>query len=82
MAQIVIRDLDEEVKALLKRRAAIHDRSMEEEARHILGAAVRTAGRRTTKLGSRIATRFSGIGLGDDIEEFRGQAPRSSALEN
>ena len=40
MASITIRNLEEAVKARLRIRAAQHGRSMEEEARHILRAAV------------------------------------------
>jgi antitoxin FitA len=41
MASIVIRRLDDSVKAKLRMRAASHGRSMEEEAREILSAGVR-----------------------------------------
>jgi hypothetical protein len=37
----IVRDLEEEVKARLKRRAARHGHSMEEEIRHILRDAVK-----------------------------------------
>ena len=40
MAQFVVRNLDDEVTAALKRRARMHGRSMEEEVRHILGRAL------------------------------------------
>ena len=40
MASITIRNLDEDVKTRLRMRAAGHGRSMEEEARLILGEAV------------------------------------------
>jgi plasmid stability protein len=40
MASITIRKLDDRVKAKLRLRAARHGRSMEEEAREILGKAV------------------------------------------
>ena len=40
MASITIRNLDDQVKALLRMRAAEHQRSMEEEARIILRQAV------------------------------------------
>lgn len=40
MASITIRKLDEQVKLQLRFRAAVHGRSMEEEAREILSAAV------------------------------------------
>lgn len=41
MAAITVRDLDDEVRRRLKRRAAMHNRSMEAEVRAILGEAVR-----------------------------------------
>lgn len=40
MAQLVVRNLDEETKARLRRRAAERGRSMEAEAREILTEAV------------------------------------------
>ena len=40
MASITIRNLDDDVKTRLRMRAAGHGRSMEEEARLILGEAV------------------------------------------
>jgi plasmid stability protein len=40
MASITIRKLDDDVKSRLRVRAAIHGRSMEEEAREILKQAV------------------------------------------
>ena len=57
MAQFVVRGLEEEVKARLKRRAEHHGRSMEDEIRHILRNAVKESGRPITSLGSRIAAR-------------------------
>ena len=74
MAQLVVRNLDEEVKAKLRRRAAAHGRSMEEEVRAILRDAVKEGTRPKDGLGTRIAARFAGIGLRDDeeIPEFRG----------
>ena len=43
MGQFIVRNLEDDVKARLKRRAAHHKRSMEEEVRHILRDAVKTA---------------------------------------
>jgi plasmid stability protein len=40
MAQLVVRNLDEDVKIRLRKRAERHGRSMEEEVRDILRAAV------------------------------------------
>lgn len=41
MANVTIRNLDDEVLALLKKRAEAHHRSLEAELREILSAAVR-----------------------------------------
>ena len=41
MAQFIVRNLENDVKVRLKRRAARHGRSMEEEVRHILRDAVK-----------------------------------------
>lgn len=41
MASLTIRRLDDAVKARLRIRAARHGRSMEEEARHLLSAALK-----------------------------------------
>jgi plasmid stability protein len=76
MAQFVVRGLEEEVKTRLKRRAARHGRSMEEEVRHILRSAARDSIRPITKLGSRIAARFAGVGITTDLPELRGQAAK------
>jgi antitoxin FitA len=76
MAQILVRQLDDDVKAKLQRRARKHGRSTEQEVREILSNAVRGEERAPARLGSRIAARFSGIGLSDDIAELRGQPVR------
>ena len=78
MAQFIVRNLEEDVKARLKRRAAHHKRSMEEEVRHILRDAVKGQNQRVAKLGSRIAARFAEAGLTSDLPELRGQIPRSA----
>jgi plasmid stability protein len=44
-AQFVVRHLDDDVAARLKRRANRHGRSMEDEVRHILRTAVKDDGR-------------------------------------
>jgi antitoxin FitA len=73
MAQVVVRNIEDEIKARLKQRATEHGWSMEEEVRQILRAAVSERGRAPVKLGSRIAARFAGIGLQSELEELRGQ---------
>ena len=78
MGQVIVRDLEDDVKMRLKRRAARHGRSMEEEARHILRDAVKQQDQRVAKLGSRIAARFAKVGLTTELPELRGQRPRSA----
>jgi plasmid stability protein len=81
MAQVVVRDLEEDVKVRLKRLAERHGRSMEEEIRHILRNAAKASGRPVAKIGSRIAARFSGKGLASDLPELSGQVVRPADLE-
>ena len=58
MAQLVIRNLEESVKARLQRRAKRHGRSMEEEARDILRNAVKLKAAREG-IGQPSAQRFA-----------------------
>ncbi len=81
MAQFIVRDLEDDVKARLKRRATQHGRSMEEEIRHILRNAVKEQNQRLPKLGSRIVARFAKAGLTTDLPELRGQLPRSAEFD-
>ncbi|WP_204805983.1 FitA-like ribbon-helix-helix domain-containing protein [Mycobacterium riyadhense] len=76
MAQILIRQLEDDTKAKLQRLARRHGRSTEEEAREILRNAVRNVDNPPGRLGSRIASRFKGMGLTEDIPELRGQSVR------
>ena len=78
MAQFVVRHLEDDVKARLKRRAARHGRTMEEEVRHILRDAVKEQNQSVVKLGSRIAARFAKAGLTTELPRLRGQRPRSA----
>lgn len=80
MAQVVVRQLEEKVKARLKRRAERHGRSMEEEVREILRNAAREESPAIARLGSRIAARFRKVGLRADLPELRGQRPRFADL--
>lgn len=74
MAQIVVRKLADEVKEGLRRRAARHGRTLEAEVRDILREAIAPELNPAEGLGTRLAKRFAGIGLGEDeeIEEIRG----------
>jgi plasmid stability protein len=62
MATLTIRDLDESLKRDLRMRAASSNRSMEEEARQILRAALLESPVPAKDLASRIRARFAGLG--------------------
>jgi plasmid stability protein len=72
VAQIVVRNLEEQLKVRLQRRARRNGRSMEEEARTILRNALHEQDRPSGGLGSEIAALFRGSGLEGDIPELRG----------
>ena len=62
MATLTIRDLDESLKRELRMRAASRNRSMEEEARQILRAALREPVLPAADMATRIRARFAGLG--------------------
>jgi plasmid stability protein len=69
MATLTIRDLDDDLKAALRVRAAEHGRSMESEVREILRIALAT----------RVRHRFSGVAGGADLElPNRAERPRAA----
>jgi plasmid stability protein len=72
MAQILVRNLETEVKTRLQRRAKRNGRSMEEEVREILRDAAKNERNQRKGLGTEIAELFRGIGLkpGEEIEEL------------
>jgi plasmid stability protein len=73
MAQLLVRNLEDGVKAKLQRRAKRHGRSMEEEVREILRDATKGEESSRKGLGTRISSRFRKIGLrkGEEIPELR-----------
>jgi plasmid stability protein len=81
MAQLLVRNLDDDVKMKLQRRARRHGRSTAEEIREILRNAVRDEGGRKAPLGTRLAERFKAIGLDGEIPELRGQPPRPADFD-
>lgn len=74
MAQILVRDIEDEVKERLQRRASRHGHSMEAEVRDILRDVVKQEDQPSNGLGTEIAALFKGIGLreGEEIAELRG----------
>jgi plasmid stability protein len=72
MASITIRNMEEPLKARLRVRAAHHGRSMEDEARHILRAALTDDRPPSLNLADSIQRRFASLGgfdLPDPIRE-------------
>jgi plasmid stability protein len=62
MASLTIRNLDEETKARLRIRAAYRKRSMEDEARNILRAALAEEAATPRDLAEAISQRFRPLG--------------------
>ena len=72
MAQLVVRKIEESVKARLQRRARRNGRSMEEEVREILRNAANEAEKPQVGLGTQIASLFKGTGYDFEVEELHG----------
>ena len=81
MAQLVVRHLEDDVAARLKRLAKRHGRSTEDEVRHILRNAATEERRAMRRLGSRIAARFKRMGLTTDLPELHAQPARAADFE-
>jgi plasmid stability protein len=82
MAQLVVRNIENSVKARLQRRARRNGRSMEEEIRDILCSAAVEDPLPTGGLGTEIANLFSKAGLESDIPELRGHKIRAVDFES
>lgn len=74
MATLRIREIDDDIRSLLRLRAAEHGRSMEAEVRAILREAL--ARPMPSSLGSRIHQRFASLGATDVEMPERSEAPR------
>jgi antitoxin FitA len=73
MAQLLVRNIEDKVKARLQHRAKLHGRSMEEEVRDILRAAVNEEDKGPkVGLGTEISRIFAKHGLDEPIQELRG----------
>jgi antitoxin FitA len=81
MAQLIVRNLEDDVKIRLRRRATRHGRSMEEEVRDILRNAAKADRGGDERLGSRFRTLFAGVGLDQDIVPLRGQKARAARFK-
>ena len=74
MAQLLVRNLEDQLKVRLQRRAKRHGQSMEAEARDILRNALRKEEAPAGGLGTEISNMFRSLGLkeGEEIPELRG----------
>jgi plasmid stability protein len=82
MAQFVVRNIENGVKARLQHRARRNGRSMEEEVRDILRAAVHEEERAPAGgLGTEIATLFSKSGIDFEIPELHGHRIKSPLFD-
>ena len=81
MAQLVVRKLENAVKAKLRHRAKRHGRSMEEEVRDILRSVANEDEDASLGLGSEISRLFAKTGLNSEVAELRGHRIKSPALE-
>jgi plasmid stability protein len=82
MAQFVVRNIEDAVKARLRRRAQRNGRSMEEEIRDILRSAAVEESLPTGGLGTEIARLFAKVGLKSDIPELRGHKVTPADFES
>lgn len=80
MAQLVVRNIEERVKAGLRRRARRHGRSMEQEVREILRDAAHDE-EPVRGLGTAISSLFANAGLASDIPELRGRAMQGATFD-
>ena len=62
MATLTVRNLEDSLKSRLRLRAAARNRSMEDEVRHILRAALQEPSVPVPDLGARVRTRFAPFG--------------------
>jgi len=82
VAQLVVRNVENSVKARLQRRARRNGRSMEEEIRDILRAAVhKEEGTPSAGLGTELSKIFAKHGLDSPIPELRGYDIKPPSFE-
>jgi plasmid stability protein len=81
VAQLVVRNIEAEVKSRLQRRAKRRGRSMEEEVRDILRNAAQEEDTPVGGLGTEIASLFTKVGLDTDIPELRGHEIKPTSFD-
>ena len=83
MAQLVVRNIEDEVKDRLVQRARRHGRSMEEEVRVILRDAVQEEMKATPEFGfgTRLVNFFAEQGLDYEVEEIKGHEAHPAVFD-
>ncbi len=81
MAQFVVRNLADSVKARLQRRARRNGHSLEEEVRDILRVAVNEEDVPAAGLGTEISALFAKAGLDSELPELRGHSLQPPSFE-
>jgi antitoxin FitA len=81
VAQLVVRNVENGVKARLQRRARQNGRSMEEEVRDILRNAVNEPDVPAGGLGTEISALFAKAGLESAIPELRGHEIKPASFD-
>lgn len=80
MAQLLVRNIEESVKSLLKERAKRHGHSMEEEIRMILRESVQKKTSEDMPLGTKLASYFKDLDFDFEIPELPFEAPRPAVF--
>ena len=73
MAQLIVRNLEDDIRDRIRALAELHGCSMEEEVRQILRSSVLASAARPAPvqpLGTRISERFARIGLTEDLAQL------------
>ena len=83
MAQLIVRNIEDDVKDRLVQRARRHGHSMEEEVRTILRDAVGEdlKAEPDVGLGTRLAQHFAAYGLDFDLPEMRSEEARPATFD-
>jgi len=83
MAQLIVRNIEDEVKDRLVERARRHGNSMEQEVRAILRDAVSEEMKSAPDvgLGTRLAAHFAGYGLDFEAPEIKSEEARAAIFD-
>ena len=81
MAQLVVRNLEDDVKARLQRRARQHGRSTEEEVAKSCATPSRLRALRRRRSAAGSGARFAGLGLEGELPELPGEIAEPATFE-